>query len=397
MPTINHSFFDQVQDRRNTGAVKYDFSRFETVHPDLVPMWIADMDFRVAPEIVEALAAEVQRGIFGYNDKDDDFDQAVISWYRKRLNWTIDPEWLVKSPSVIFSITASIRALTEPGDTVLICQPVYFPFVQMIERTERRLAVSEMQLVNGKYEMDFADFERKIVECKVKLFILCSPHNPVGRVWTKEELAEMGRICLKHNVYIISDEIHADIVFDGYQHTPFLSVSDEFAAYTITCISPTKTFNLAGLQVANAVIPNADIREKVRKTGLAAGYGDLNNMAMVAAKTAYRFGEPWFDMFLTYMAENVTILREALAAMDGKISLINPEGTYLMWLDCRNMGFSDDQLDRFFLEKAGIWLHRGTTFGTGGSGFVRMNLACPQAVLHKVLERLRQQIAALEG
>lgn len=381
--------FDTVHNRIGTGSIKYEQSM--TPSPQsIIPMWIADMDFKAPPTVTEALNRAVEHGIFGYTLTDNEYDELIISWYAKRMEWEIRPEWILKTPGVMFAIAASIIALTDPGDAVLICQPVYYPFAKVITENNRRLIVSELLFNNGRYEIDFTDLEEKIVKSSVKLFLICSPHNPVGRVWTKEELKHIGEICLRHDVIVISDEIHSDFIFEG-RHTPIASLSDELANRTITCTSPTKTFNLAGLQAANIVVSNDKLRSKVRKACLATGYSNLNTMAIVAAKAAYKDGEAWLDELLSYLKDNYNVLKSTFSERSN-ISLIHPEGTYLAWLDCRRMNRSDRELEDFFTNQAGIRLHLGTTFGAGGGGFVRMNIACPRSVLLEAITRIEKAL-----
>lgn len=381
--------FDTVHNRIGTGSIKYEQSM--TPSPQsIIPMWIADMDFKAPPTVTEALNRAVEHGIFGYTLTDNEYDELIISWYAKRMEWEIRPEWILKTPGVMFAIAASIIALTDPGDAVLICQPVYYPFAKVITENNRRLIVSELLFNNGRYEIDFTDLEEKIVKSSVKLFLICSPHNPVGRVWTKEELKHIGEICLRHDVIVISDEIHSDFIFEG-RHTPIASLSKELADRTITCTSPTKTFNLAGLQAANIIISNDNLRSKVRKACLATGYSNLNTMAIVATKAAYREGEAWLNKLLSYLKDNYNVLKSTFSERSN-ISLIHPEGTYLAWLDCRRMNRSDRELEDFFTNQAGVRLHLGTTFGTGGSGFVRMNIACPRSVLLEAITRIEKAL-----
>lgn len=356
----------------------------------IIPMWIADMDFKAPPTVTEALNRAVEHGIFGYTLTDNEYDNLVISWYAKRMEWEIRPEWILKTPGVMFAIAASIIALTDPGDAVLICQPVYYPFAKVITENNRRLIVSELLFNNGRYEIDFTDLEEKIVKNSVKLFLICSPHNPVGRVWTKEELKHIGEICLRHDVIVISDEIHSDFIFEG-RHTPIVSLSKELADRTIICTSPTKTFNLAGLQAANIIISNDNLRSKVQKACLATGYSNLNTMAIVATKAAYREGEAWLNKLLSYLKDNYNVLKSTFSERSN-ISLIHPEGTYLAWLDCRRMNRSDRELEDFFTNQAGVRLHLGTTFGAGGGGFVRMNIACPHSVLLEAVTRIEKAL-----
>ncbi len=392
MEIFDISHFDIVHDRRIDGDIKY---RPVPGIDDVIPMWIADMDFEVPPAVKEALHAAVQHGIFGYTETDSEYDTVIVEWYKRRMNWEIRPEWIFKTFSVMFSIAAAISALTEPDDGVLICQPVYHPFAKIIPANNRKLVVSWLRLHDGRYEIDFDDFEKKIKSENVKAFLLCSPHNPVGRVWTEEELSEIGRICVKHHVYIISDEIHSDFIYTGHNHIPIAALSEEIAEVTITCTAPTKTFNLAGIQTANVIISNPLLRKKVQKESYATGYGEPNLMAVVATKAAYKYGGPWLDALLVYLQENVRILQDFCLSTEGKISLIEPDGTYLMWLDCRGLGLSDPELKTFFKEKSRVWLHSGTIFGAGGSGFTRMNIACPKSVLETALSRIGQELNKL--
>ena len=391
MDAVDQSFFDIVHDRRNTSSVKYHLS--PCAYPgEVIPMWVADMDFKVAPVIEEALVATARHGIFGYAKPDADYDAQVINWYRRRHGWDIQPQWIHKVPGVLFGLTAAIRALTEPGDRILICQPVYYPFANLIAGNGRQTVVSPLSLVRGRYEIDFTDFEAQIAAHQVKLFVLCSPHNPVGRVWTEDELRKIAQICCKHDVYIVSDEIHGDFVYPGNRHIPIASLGEEIAARTITCTAPTKTFNLAGIQAAQLIISEDVLRRKIRKVCHATGYGSLNAMAISATKAAYAEGEPWLEALLAYLQGNIAILQKLCEDSGGKLKLIAPEGTYLMWLDCRELGIPAEGLEDFFLQKAGVWLENGTVFGQGGEGFVRMNIACPRTILQEALARIRQAI-----
>lgn len=383
---IDLTFFDTVYDRKNTGSIKYDTLPSGSRYKDIIPMWIADMDFKVPIEVENALLSVSEHGIFGYTNTDDEYDAVLGDWYLQRMNWQTQPEWNIKTPGVVFAIAAAINAFSNIGDSILICQPVYYPFANVVTANKRNLVVSQLQLSGGKYKIDFDDLEKKITDNSVKVFLLCSPHNPVGRVWTKEELLEIGRICLKHNVLIVSDEIHSDFIYKGSVHIPIASLSDELAEQTITCTAPSKTFNLAGLQAANIFVKNPILREKLQKACTKTGYSNLNTMAIVAAKAAYKYGELWLNTLLEYLQNNISLLHNSLAG--SKISLIHPEGTYLMWLDCRALNLTDRELKNFFINEAGLWLHNGSTFGAGGSGFMRMNIACPKSILKEALSRL---------
>ena len=387
---IDLSFFDTVYNRQNTGSVKYDMLPSGSRHKDIIPMWIADMDFKVPIEVENVLLSVSRHGIFGYTNTDEEYDTVLCDWYRHRMNWQTQPEWNIKTPGVVFAIAAAINAFTNIGDSILICQPVYYPFANVITANKRTLVVSQLQLSGGRYEIDFNDLEKKFSDNSVKIFLLCSPHNPVGRVWTREELLEIGRICLKHNVLIISDEIHSDFIYKGSFHIPIASLSEELAEHVITCTAPSKTFNLAGLQAANIFVKNPVLREKLQKTCAATGYSNLNTMAIAATKATYKYGEPWLNALLEYLQNNISLLHDSFT--DSKISLIHPEGTYLMWLDCRALNLTDRELMNFFINEAGLWLHNGSTFGAGGNGFMRMNIACPKSILKESLSRLNEAL-----
>jgi cystathionine beta-lyase len=382
--------FDTVVDRRGTLSLKYDLASERGLPDDILPLWVADMDFTSPPAVLDALTERIRHGFFGYSDATDNgYFNALSRWYEKRFGWQIRPEWLVKTPGVVFAICTAIRALTEPGDTVLIQQPVYYPFGSSVRENERRLAVNPLIYEDGRYRIDFEGMERLIAEERVKLFILCSPHNPVGRVWTREELALVGDICVRHGVYVVADEIHADFIYPGHSHRVFASIKPEFSEMSIICTAPTKTFNLAGLQISNIFIPNEKIRlpfiREIRRTG----YSQPNLMGLIACRAAYEQGEAWLEELIKYLEDNLSLLRTFLRENLPNIGLVEPEGTYLAWLDFRALGLSDREIDGILLHKARIWLDAGSMFGTGGEGFQRINIACPRSILREALERLK--------
>ena len=302
--------FDKIIDRKGTNCLKYDFARERGHSEEELPLWVADMDFQTAPEIVERLQRSVAHGIFGYSEGKDSYFQALAGWYEKHFGWTVKREWLVKTPGVVFAIAAAVRAFTKEGDAVLLQQPVYYPFSEAIKDNGRELVNSPLKLVNGHYEMDFEDLEQKIVEHQVKLFLLCSPHNPVGRVWTEEELRRVGDLCVKHNVLVVSDEIHSDFTWPGHEHHVFANLDPKYAEISITCTAPSKTFNLAGLQTSNIFIPNRTLRKTFKKAIDQAGYSQLNTLGLVACQAAYEEGEPWLTELKKYLLENLDFSRD---------------------------------------------------------------------------------------
>ena len=380
--------FDRLTDRRGTDCLKYDFAAERGYPAEVLPFWVADMDFPTAAPIVKALEERARHGIFGYTDIKEDYKEILARWFEKRHGWQIEGEWLSITPGVVFGICTAIRAFTEPGEGVLICPPVYYPFAASIKANGRKLVESPLVEKDGHYEIDFQDFERKIVEGGVKLFVLCSPHNPVGRVWSRQELEQVAAICQKHRVLVVADEIHQDFVRPGHRHTVFASLSEEVAAFTITCTSPSKTFNLAGLQISHIFISNESLRRRFRHELEAVGYGEPNAMAEVAAKAAYSQGEPWLTELLAYLEENLRRTRAFLAEHLPQVKLIEPEGTYLLWLDCRGTGLSPEEQDEAIVQRGRIWLDEGRIFGKGGEGFQRINMACPWSILEEGLKRL---------
>jgi len=389
--------FDELINRKNTNSIKYDFTAQRGKPEGILPLWVADMDFRTPPCVVEALTDKSRHGIFGYSETGPDYVNVLQNWFWHNFEWVIEPEWLVKTPSVVYAICTAIRALTEKGDAVLIQQPVYYPFSESILLNDRKLVVNELLYQDGSYTIDFEDFENTIRENNVKLFLLCSPHNPVGRVWTKEELMRMGDICLKLGVTVVSDEIHADFVYTGYQHFVFAGLKPAFNDITITCTAPTKTFNLAGLQISNIFIANRHIRHEFQKEISKSGYSQLNVMGIAACEAAYSKGYEWLAELKNYLMENLNFIRNFLKSRLPMIRLVEPEGTYLVWLDCRGLGLNDRQLDDLIVNKAGLWLDAGTMFGIGGSGFQRINIACPRSILEKALHLLEQAVISVSN
>lgn len=384
--------FDTVPNRRGTNCFKYDFAREMGMPEDVLPLWVADMDFPTAPAVLERLHALAEHGIFGYTGVKDAYFSAVHNWYAQRFGWETQRSWLVTTPGVVFAIAIAIRAFTQKGDAILIQQPVYYPFANKVTENDRQLVVNPLVLKNGRYEMDFADMERKIVDYHVKMLLLCSPHNPVGRVWTKEELLRIGEICQKHGVLVVSDEIHADFTYAGHTHRVFASVKSEFADFTITCTAPSKTFNLAGLQNSNIFIPNRQLRHAYKKELSACGCGGTNCMGMAACQAAYEAGADWLEQLKQYLAGNLAYIRQFLREKLPDIALIEPEGTYLVWLDLRKLGLTEQQQRQLIVQDAKLWLDTGTLFGQGGEGFERINIACPRTTIEQAMQRLEHAV-----
>jgi cystathionine beta-lyase len=387
-----YSRFDEVIDRRNTDSLKHDFAVRRGRPGDILPLWVADMDFKAPQCVIDALTQKSLHGIFGYSESREDYDEALRKWFGDRFQWETHPEWLVKTPGVVFAISMAILAMTKEGDAVLIQEPVYYPFRESIVDNGRRLVVSELVYDGTSYAIDFDDFTYKIVKNHVKLFILCSPHNPVGRVWTKEELRRLGDICRENGVIVVSDEIHADIVYPGRRHTVFSNVQPDFQDFTITCTAPSKTFNLASLQVSNIFIPNPALRRAFIREVDKSGYSQPNVMGITACKAAYSGGQAWLEELLAYLTENLNYLRSFLKTTLPQVKLVEPEGTYLAWLDFRALRLSDKELENLIIHKAKLWLDGGTMFGSGGSGFQRINIACPRATLEKALLQLEAAV-----
>ena len=385
-----HINFDEIIDRRNTSCLKYDFAAERGYPKDILPFWVADMDFRAPVPVIDALKTRADHGIFGYTQIKDDYFNVLQNWFRTRHDWEIERSDLVITPGVVFAVATAIRAFTRHGDAVLIQQPVYYPFANMIRQNERVLVDNPLHLIEGRYTIDFEDFEEKIVEHQVKLFILCSPHNPVGRVWTRAELEQIAAICLRHDVIVVADEIHEEFVRPGFRHIPFASLSEEAAAITVTCTSPSKTFNLAGLQISNIFIRNAELRRRFKEELSRTGYDEPNTLGLAGAKAAYEHGAEWLTQLLAYIEENHARTKSFLTAHLPKVQIIAPEGTYLLWLDFRAYGLSDEALNEKIIREAHLWLDDGPIFGAGGSGFQRINIACPWSTLEAGLKNLAQ-------
>lgn len=388
--------FDSVVERKNTKSLKYDFAEKRGKPKDILPLWVADMDFKISSYIEDALAKVNAQGIYGYSESDEAYFDALRAWMKRHYDWEVEEKWLIKTPGIVFALAMAVKAYTKENEAVLIQQPVYYPFAEVIKDNHRRLVINELQQdADGKYYVDYEEFERQIIAEQVKLFILCNPHNPVGRVWTKEELTKLGDICVKHNVFVVSDEIHADFVFK-HTHTVFTNLKEEYNSIGIVCTSPGKTFNIAGLQVSNIFIADKVLRRKFREQVNAAGYSQLNLSGLVACEAAYRYGDEWLNKVLTYIKENADYAKNYLSQNLPRVKMTEPEGTYLLWLDFRAYGMTDLELNQTILHKAGVWLDAGSMFGKQGEGFQRINIACPRCVLKTALERIASAFADID-
>lgn len=384
--------FDREIDRHGTMSLKYDFAA-EFGKPDgVLPLWVADMDFQAPECVLKALHSAVDHGIFGYSDVKDDYADTVIGWFSRHFGWTPERDWLVKTPGVVFAIGAAVRAYTKPGDAIMMTPPVYYPFKRVTESNGRIAVESELKLNNGKYIMDYADIEDKIIKNDVKMFIFCSPHNPVGRVWTEDEIHTLGEICRKHDVFVISDEIHCDFTLPGHTHEVFDKVCPENREKLMICTAPSKSFNLAGLCCSNIFIPGEESREAFRSELDRTCGGSINKLGLVAAQAAYEGGGEWLRECKEYMLGNLDFLRNYLQDNLPEIRLIEPEGTYFAWLDFSSLGLSSEELDELILNKAKLWLDAGSIFGAGGGQFQRVVLACTRKTLTEALERLRKAV-----
>lgn len=388
-----HYNFDEWIDRTSTEAVKW--AMMPDIPSDVIPLWVADMDFVSPKEVTEALRARVEHGIYGYPLPPKEYFGAIVQWMKKRHQWEIERNWIVPAPGVVPAMNMAVRAFVRPGDRVLIQRPVYPPFTYAIERNGAHVVNNPLKQVGDRFEIDFEDFEHKAKDPQVKLFLLCNPHNPVGRVWTREELQRIGEICLKYNVLVFSDEIHQDIVFKEYQHIPFASLSPELSNITITATAPSKTFNIAGLQDANIIIENEQLRGEFRREMERLGINGVNLFGLVATMAAYTYGEQWLEELMVYLEGNRDYCLQFIRERLPELTAFKPEATYLLWIDCRKLGMDPKQLRNFMLQEAKLRLNEGYTYGAEGNGFMRLNFACPRSLLEKAMKQLEKAIQTL--
>lgn len=395
--------FDQTCERKGTGSVKWDSLCTIFGSEDIIPMWIADMDFPAPEPVVEALVRRAKHPCYGYSQPMPDLVNVIVERIRRKLNWEVDPEWIVFTPGIIPALHVAIRSVTRPGNQVIVQEPVYYPFFKVITGSGCQIVNNGLKMIDGRYVMDYEDLESKFVSksamiaspgTDVKAMILCSPHNPVCRVWERDELIKAGEIAISHGAVVISDEIHCEILFKGYRHTPFASLSKEFEQNCIVCMAPSKTFNLAGLEVSTVIIPNKTLRNEF--TGVRTGIlPETNIFGYVALEAAYLHGDEWLEQVLEYLEGNLSFLRSYLKERIKKIKLIEPQGTYLIWLDCRDLRLNDLSLKKLMREEAKVGMNDGCLFGNGGSGFQRMNIACPRSILAEALRRIESAVNRL--
>jgi cystathionine beta-lyase len=403
---MNYAFDEEI-DRRGTNSVKWEFVMGENdlLHWErtdrflgeqrVLPLWVADMDFRCPQAVIEALRSRVEHGIYGYSAPTKAFFDSVVHWMDRRNGWQVQPEWICTSPGVVPALHLLVRTYLQPGDKVLIQPPVYYPFFSAITNNGCEIAPNALLYENGKYSMDFKNLEELARDPGVKMAILCSPHNPVGRVWSQTELARFGDICIKNNLLVASDEIHGDIIYSGHTFTPFAKISPEFARHSIICTAPSKTFNLAGLQTSCIFIPDEELRAAFKQTLLSTGLFGLNSFGVIALQAAYEHGEAWLEQVLSYIEANLAFLEGFISEHISQIDVVRPEGTYLVWLDCRRLGLGKLELKKLMLEEARVYLDEGFLFGPQGEGFERINIACPRSILVEALERIREAVDRL--
>ena len=389
--------FDEPIDRRGTECLKYDAYAARGHAADDLPMWVADMDERIPAPAIEALQRRVAHGVFGYSDPDESYYEAVLAWVERHQGWRPERSWLVKTPGVVFALAQAVRAFTEPGDAVLIQRPVYYPFTNVIRDNGRTVVCAPLaydpgagdeRFRGGRYAVDLQAFERVVEQTSPRLFILCNPHNPVGRAWTPEELRGMGEVCLRHGVTVVSDEIHADFARPGFAHTSFASLGDEFARACVVCTSASKTFNIAGLQISNIFVPDPALRARFERACAQTGYDEVNALGFVATRACYEHGDDWLAQLKEHLERNLALFADTLAREAPELRLVRPESTYLLWVDCSALGLDDEGLRAFVERDARLWLDTGTMFGPEGAGFIRVNIACPRQTVEETCRRL---------
>lgn len=379
--------FDEIIERRITNCLKWNRAA-----EDVLPMWVADMDFKAPEPVLSALRSILDHGVFGYTIHPKSYYNAIINWFHRKHKWELKQDWILFCPGIVPALNHIVKAFLKQGEKVIIQAPVYHPFYRVVENNGCKVALNPLVFNGEKYEINYAELESLAKNDDTKMLFLCSPHNPVGRVWTKEELTKVGEICIKHNVLVVSDEIHCDLIYPGYTHIPFASLSEEFSNITVTCTAPSKTFNIAGLQVSNIIIENPDLRVKVKNTLAKNEIGEPNIFGVEALIAAYDNSEDWLEQLLVYLAANFSFLKSFISERLSELKVIEAEATYLIWIDCRKLGLTPMQLNEFLIKDAKLLLNNGEMFGQGGEGFIRMNIACPRELLIDGLTRLENAL-----
>ena len=385
--------FDEVIDREKNRSAKYDEREKKFGTRDVIPMWIADMDFRTAQPIIDAAKKKAEEGIWGYTSRPASYYEAVCGWQKRRNGWDVDPKMISFAVGVVPAMSSMVNVFTKPEDKVLIQTPVYSEFYDVTESWGRQVVESPLKEKDGVWSINWEDFEKKAGEAK--MFFLCNPHNPLGIVWSREDLTRMCEICIRHQALIVSDEIHSDLIFHGKKHIPTATLSEEIAAYVITCTSGTKTFNLAGIQAAAIVFPNQELKGVYDRFWVNLDIHRNNAFSSVIMETAFNEGEEWLEQLLEYISGNFDFIREYCREHIPQIKPNLPDATYLVWLDCRELGMSNEELKNFMIHKAGLGLNEGWSFGRSLSGYMRLNAACPRSVIEKALKQLEAAVAAL--
>jgi cystathionine beta-lyase len=378
--------FDKRIDRTNKASYKWDQSEKLFGRPDILPLWVADMDFEAPKEVVESITRRAEQGIYGYTIRTQGFYDAIVGWLSRRHGWKIEQDWITSSPGVVPALSIAIQVFTEPGDGIILQSPVYYPFYDVIKMNGRIVVDNPLQLKDGRYTIDYELLEQQAKD-GAKMLLLCSPHNPGGRVWTREELVRIGEICAKYQLLVIADEIHHDLVFSGHKHVPYASLSETFAQGSITCIAPSKTFNLAGLQAASVIIPNVEIRRKYNALLKTLSLHMESYFGLTAIESSYTHGDEWLDQLLPYLEGNLEYLLEFAKKHLPNVKVIKPEGTYLVWIDCTAISDNPQELKQLMFDKAGVAFSEGSVFGKQGAGYLRINIACPRSILAEALER----------
>ncbi len=381
--------FDEIIERKGTACIKWDYLSERFGRDDITPMWVADMDFKAPKPVIDALVRRAEHGIYGYTGKTDEFFSSIIGWNHRRFGWKTEKEWYTPTPGVVPAVIFAVLAFSQPGDEVIVQTPVYYPFFSAVKNNGRTLTINPLKYEDGKYFMDFEDLEKKI-NSRTRMLILCSPHNPVGRVWTETELLKLGKICVENGITVISDEIHCDLVFAGNRHLPFANLSEVFSNNSVTLMAPSKTFNIAGLHTSVAVTPNKELRNKFNIVIDNLGLFGNSLFGIEAFKVSYNSGEEWLTQLNEYVYGNYLYLRDFISRKTPVLSVTELQGTYLSWIDCRKLNMSDHDLNDFFLNKVKVGLNDGPIFGENGSGFQRINLACRRETLVKVLNDLNE-------